>query len=479
MTRVWQRMRSAGLALGFCRSWTKAHASLGLVILAALLVPAYRTSTRASSLEGANVLLIVVDTLRADHLGFYGYGLPTSPFLDKIASRSVVFDDVTSAAPQTVPSVISLMTGVYPSRHGNHYFPETDSIRETTPGLRPTIPAELRLLAEYFRERDYRTAAVVTNPWLLGEYGFDRGFDRYFYLSGRTDASFARGNRVNAEANKLLREFKSEKFFLYLHYMDAHVPYEPPESERKLFTGPAAGRQVLSRNGLLPGASLEDIAYTKALYDAEVRFLDGLIENLFATLHTLELDRSTLVVFTSDHGEELSEHGGFGHGWNLYQDLVRTPLFFSHSKLEPLARRVASPVASVDLLPTLLGLTGAEIPDGLAGESLGGIVMNQSVGSGGRNYLFSELGMAKMVRRGQHKLIRWLNPPREEAFDLVSDPAELAPVATSVGSDTSLGTALRVFLATAPMPAALPAASKNETLDPVTAETLRALGYLN
>jgi arylsulfatase A-like enzyme len=428
-------------------------------------------------LGGANVLMILVDTLRADHLGCYGHPRETSPFLDEFAGESVLFENVTSASSQTVPSMISIWSGVYPRQHGNQYFDQTRSFREPRRGVPPKVPDDTRLMAESFRERGYRTGAVVTNPWMRAEYGFSRGFEEYEYLPEVVKGVYPRGSEVNRVGIDLLRRWREEPFFLYLHYMDVHAPYQPREPYRTQFAGPANGRRVLSWNGPLPQALPRDVEYTHAHYDAEIRGLDDHVRELMLALQSLGLESSTLVIFASDHGEEFHEHGGMGHGSTLYEEVVHVPLLIVHPEIPP--RRVAEPVSSLDLLPTVIDLIGLDgRADPIDGTSLTGLMIGDA-GAGSRpgaRPLFSELGAVKAIRRGGQKVIQWLAKPRLDAFDVTLDPEERHAVVEGAWRD-ELANELSRFLAEGRRGAGLEKPGRDEVVDPETSERLRMLGY--
>lgn len=382
------------------------------------------------------MVILMIDTLRADSLGCYGYPLPTSPFIDEVAERAVVFERASSTASQTVPSVISALSGVYPKQHANQYFFPQRSFRFNKPGTLPKIPSDVPLLAQHFKEQGYQTAAVVTNPWLLPQYGFGRGFDDYHDLWQDARAEREpkpRGGAVNQRARQLLEGFGDRPFLLYLHYMDVHAPYRPPAPYRQQFAGSKKGEMVYL-NGRLPNAKPEDVDFTRSRYDAEVRALDDHIRDLFATLESLGLSSSTLVVLTSDHGDEFHEHSGMGHGTTLYEELVHVPLMFVHPQLS--ARRLEMNASLVDLLPTLLELTGAPPPGACDGMSLAPWVLaGRPDGMSPERLVMGELGEIKSVRRGRHKLIRWLEVPIQRAYDLSVDPGEQDPVAIGSAFD--------------------------------------------
>ena len=443
------------------------------IACAALLASCGRSP--GGSLSEASVLLVVADALRADHLGCYGYDRPTSPFLDELAERAVLFESATGTASHTVPSVLSLLTSARAARHGNLFFPKTQSFRAPRRRVRPAVPEGLDTLAERFRRGGFRTGAVVSNPWLAARYGFDRGFERYLHVAKKTaDRDHVRGGEVNRSARELLEAWRGERFFLYVHYMDAHSPYDPPEPHRSRFL-PARGAYVY-RNGPLPDLSEADLHFTRALYDAEIRSLDDHLRDLFSILDELSLGPRTLVVFTADHGEEFHEHGGMGHGWTLYEEVLRTPLLFVHPALEAHARRIAAPVSALDVHPTVLDLVGESVPGEIDGISLAPWILGPGEPPAERA-VASEMGSLEALRRGRFK---WLREPGADesagVFDLVADPGEQRPrTSAELGVDepwsAPVAPSRNVGIGT-PLPA--PASAEEERLE----RQLEALGYV-
>jgi arylsulfatase A-like enzyme len=459
------------------RSGARALAAALLAGAAALLAcgGAGRGPLGASSL-----VLVVADTLRADHLGCYGHPRPTSPFLDALAERSVLFEDVTSASSHTVPAVLSLLSGLHPHRHGNQYFPETNSLRAPRRRVRPLVPRGIPLLAEELRAGHFATAAVVANPWLRPEYGFARGFDDYRFLHGPEWTAHPSGEEVNAAAGELLERTRARRFFLYLHYMEPHTPYDPPPGPRALFAGGLEGRYVY-RAGPAPEVSPEDLRFTHALYEGEVRALDDRLRELVARIEALGLAGSTLLALAGDHGEEFHEHRGLGHGRTLYEEVTRVPLLLFHPALPGTPSRIRAPAAGVDLAPTLLELMGLPLPRGIDGRSLAPFVLGAAAGEPPADRsILSELGTQAALRRGAHKLIRWRAPGgREDAFDLGRDPAEARPLPEPEGAAWRgpLSAELAGWLRAAAEAEAVAGAAQPAPPDPELERRLRALGY--
>ena len=300
-----------------------------------------------------NVLFIVVDTLRADHLGAYGYHRDTSPRIDELlAGRGVVLEQAWAQAPWTLPSAVSYFTGRYPGEILSGHDLRTEF----------AIPAAVPSLAERFRRLGYRTAGFYANPTLHAGNGFARGFES-FYTPPPTPASLAlHGDTVTERALPWLRSHGGEPFFLYLHYLDPHDPYTAPvvEATGRTPFDPGYGGAV---DGTWPHALFSgdrelpdperDLEHLVALYDSEVAYVDGEIGRLLDALPEAVL-ADTLVVLTSDHGEELLDHGWWKHGITVYEEQLRVPLILRWDGRLPAGARVRRPVELVDLVPTLL-----------------------------------------------------------------------------------------------------------------------------
>jgi arylsulfatase A-like enzyme len=445
---------------------------LALACVGAGLFWFVRKSHAAPSFEGANVVVVMIDTLRADRLGLHPRGQATSPFIDELAERSVNFENATSTAPQTVPSVLSLLSSAYPSRHGNHYFHKTSSFRLPERKTLPQVPDELPLMGELFQARGYRTGAVVTNPWLQAKWGFDRGFDQYEFINR------ARGPVVNETGLRMIDGWNRQRpFLLYLHYMDVHFPRLPLDPFKEVFTAGLPGKNVYGNHGF-PDLTDEDRIYSIAAYDACVRSMDEVLRELMQALEERGLDDSTLVVVVSDHGDEFGEHGGLGHGRTLYQEMLDVPLMFVHPKLEGHARRITEQVSLVDVLPTLVELTGGKVPQELMGRSLvGWILPGEPPPHPTPSPLIAELGFVKMIRDGDRKLIWFQDKDSMEAYDLGEDPGELRPIPQDLAWIANLRTRLRDVLdQTQPVATTQPPVEA-ELDNSELRKSLEALGY--
>ncbi len=322
----------------------------------------------AASQEPArpNVLFILVDTLRADHLTPYGYARDTSPRIARLlADRGVVVETAYSQAPWTVPSAVSYMTSRYPGDllHG--------------PMESYAIPEGVETLAEHFAGKGYETAAFYGNFVLRDANGFGRGFATRYTPPAGPESNLLHADSVNARALPWIRSHQRRPFFLYVHYMDPHDPYDNSEvvDGRSPFypqyRGKLSGQWVhgVYTGGLPLDDPAEDVAHLTALYDTEIHYVDRAIGDLLSALDP-EVLADTLVVLTADHGEELYDHGGWKHGQTLYQEQIRVPLLFRWDRRLPAGRRLAGTVQLLDLLPTLAAAAGSEPSAAWQGRSL-------------------------------------------------------------------------------------------------------------
>lgn len=310
-----------------------------------------------------NLVLISLDTLRRDHLGIYGYERDTSPNLDRLAERGVVFDDAYSHGPNTSTTHHSILTSLYPSVHGVFRHGEL---------LDPNVPT----LPELLEEAGYATAGFVQLPGP----NYSRGFDVYTGLTHY--ASMRRAERFDASLASIgewisgLEE--GTPFFLFVHSYAVHLPYTPPDEYIERFDpdyeGPVSDRvnrdeiDAINR-GEIP-VDEEDLAHVVALYDAEIAALDADLGRLFGAFESMGLMEDTVFVILADHGEEFGDHGRYGlHSHTLYQELIRIPLIVIGPDV-PRGRRVEGPVRQVDVAPTLLEFAGVDPPEHFLGASV-------------------------------------------------------------------------------------------------------------
>ena len=409
------------------------------------------------------VLLVSIDTLRRDHVGAYGYGPPTTPRLDALARESVFCEDAVSSSSWTLPAHLSMLTSVDPGAHGGV---------DMTHGFNHRVPTLTALL----HQAEFATQAVTSHLYVSSVYGLDDGFDHLDFHQDRKATDVA--NR----AIDVLDRIGDRPFFLFLHFYDPHWHYEPPESTRKIFetsyAGTVTGRlQDFSRRSR-ESVTAADLAHLIALYDGEIRYVDDELGHVLDHLRARGLDRGTLVVVTSDHGEEFLEHGSWEHQKTLYEEVVRIPLLFHGPGVTP--RREPSPTSLLDVAPTILAWAGVPTPEPMQGRSLLGAAAGREV-----------YGETDHTVDGTHKVFlragarRWktiLSLDREGAslrgeewYDLSADPGErrraAPPPATA---DAMRRLALERWKAARRRGAGAPAVN----LSPEQRERLRALGYV-
>jgi len=360
-----------------------------------------------------NVVLVVIDTLRPDHLAAYGYGRETAPFISSLAREGVIFDGL-STSSWTKPATASLLTGLLPIRH------QTFSRRDR-------LPAEVTTLAERLKERGYRTVGASANGWVSPTFGFDRGFDTFLLQE-----NFAAGDLVAELLGLLggLKEPLKPPYFLYLHLVDPHLPYDPPRA----WDGgplPAAlrGHPVTLEEVDAPHVRQrppELMARARDLYDGEIREADRGLETAVRWLAGRGLMRGTVLIVTADHGEEMGEHGRMSHGQTLYDEVVRVPLVFHAPHRIPGGRRFGT-ASLLDVVPTLADLIGLRA-GGLDGVSLSGLLRgDRRAVPADHPYLFHldfQDGTALALRDGSKKLVLSGRPYGKELFNLQADPGE-------------------------------------------------------
>jgi arylsulfatase A-like enzyme len=312
--------------------------------------PVVLASPREEPAERPNILFILVDTLRYDRLTPYGYARQTSPEIQRrLADRGAVVVNAYSQAPWTLPSVVSFMTGRYP---GELLGKEMAAY---------AIPQSQVPMAERMAALGYQTGGFIANPTMHAGAGFGRGFRTFYAPPADIDWMRKHADELNRHAVPWLRAHQRRPFFLYVHYIDPHDPYQNPDmiDGRSPFlpgyTGPVAGDWI---HGIYIGRlqlrdPRRDIAHINALYDSEVRYVDARVGELLRALDRAVLGE-TLVVLTADHGEELHDHGGWKHGQTLYEEQIHVPLIWRWDGRIPARSRLGGTVQLVDLLPTLI-----------------------------------------------------------------------------------------------------------------------------
>jgi arylsulfatase A-like enzyme/tetratricopeptide (TPR) repeat protein len=432
---------------------------IGVVVVKLVRRPAWRPGETlhrvwvARGVQKPNVVLVSLDTTRADHLGCYGDAAARTPVIDALATGGVLFTQAASPAPLTLPAHSSMMTGFYPTFHGVR-------LNGTT-----ALSASHTTLAEAFAEQGYQTGAFIGAFVLDGRWGLNQGFrvyDDQFDLKKFKHLDLAGvqrpANEVMDAALHWLDGQKQAPFFAWLHLYDAHTPYEPPEPFLSEFRGRG-----------LPG-----------LYDGEIGFIDTQLARLISWLQTSGLDRKTIVVIVGDHGEGLGSHGEGTHGFFVYDSVVHAPFVVATPFDELHGVRVDSQVSLVDVFPTVLALAGVDSAIKVHGRSLLPQMFQQSVDE--RPYAYAEsmtpglqYGWSELhaLRSAQYKFIQ---APRPELYELTSDPGETTNVyAQHPDVVRDMSKELERLMASTSENAPAPEAAN---LDKETLERLASLGYV-
>lgn len=402
-----------------------------------------------------NVIIVTMDTTRADHLACYGYPLVNTPTLDALAGRGVLFEQCAAASPLTLPSHATIMTGMYPTYHGVRINGNT------------AVSEQQTTLAEVFSGRGYDTGAFIAAFVLDGRWGLNQGFGHYDdsfdlkkYKQLDLGAVQKPGNEILDEALAWLEKEKDRPFFAWVHLYDPHTPYAPPEPFLSEY-----GRQ-----GRGPAA----------FYDGEIAFMDSQIGRLTEWLSTRGLDRRTVVVLIGDHGEGLGSHGEGTHGYFIYDYAVHVPFIVVTPFRELQGVRVASQSRTADVFPTVLELAGIPLPGKVHGRSQVPAMLDPKGAEEASAYSES---MAPNLQFGWSPLhalrtpaYKFIDAPRPELYDLVQDSGEEKDVQNrlpdrAIAMKRELDGLMTETSAGAPTPQAA-------NLDKETVERLAALGYV-
>ncbi len=419
-----------------------------ILILTAL--SALHAAAQTPAKPPLNVVLITIDTLRADHVGCYGYKQIKTPNIDGLAADGVRFERAFAVVPVTLPSHSSMLTGTYPMLSGMHDF----SANKLSP-LQPTLAAVLK-------QAGYQTGAVIASAVLDSRFGLNQGFDFYYdhfdfnrLDEANLDEMERPGNVVADVALDWLGKNSQKKFFLWMHLYDPHFPYHPPEPYSR--------------------------EYAAQPYDGEIAFADEQVGRLLRFLKENGIYRNTVIVLCGDHGESLGEHGEKTHGFFIYNATMHVPLIIRLPE-NAAARTVADPVSLVDLMPTVLSAVGLEIPSQVQGRSLlpelrGGLAARDRA----ERTLYGETFLPRIhfnwseLRGSENTKYHFIDAPRPELYDLAKDPGEVHNLFTekkAVAGEmrSKLAGLIRDYSAGKEL-------AQKTGLDPALMERLKALGY--
>src|SRR6266404_3275004 len=394
-----------------------------------------------------NVVLITIDTLRADHLGCYGYQKIKTPNIDGLAANGTRFTRAFTAVPVTLPSHTAMLTGTYPMLSGMHDFSANK--------LSPQQPT----LATVLKQSGYATGAVVGSAVLDSRFGLNHGFDFYydhFDFSRLEEANLDEmerpGNVVADVALDWLAKNSQKKFFLWMHLYDPHFPYHPPEPYSR--------------------------EYAAQPYDGEIAFADEQVGRLLRFLKEKGIYQNTVIVLCGDHGESLGEHGEKTHGFFIYNATMHVPLII-HLPGKSATQTVSDPVSLVDLMPTVLAATGLDIPSQVQGRSLVPALRGEKIDQD--RTLYGETFLPRLhfnwseLRGAENAKYHFIDAPRPELYDLAKDPGELRnlfPEKKAVAEEmrAKLAGLIREYSAGKEL-------AEKTGLDPALMERLKSLGY--
>lgn len=451
------------------------YSTLTAALAPALLLNGCGASSKRR--KKTNIILVVIDTLRADHLSCYGYQRNTTPNIDAFAGQSIVWKNAISSAPWTLPSVASMLTSQYPSAMGMY-----DKIT--------TIDANVPTLPEMLKQNNYTTHGIVSHALLSARLGFGRGFDHYDEesLFGHQGIS---SPLVTNKAASFLKQKHKNPFFLFLHYFDPHYDYllHKKYNFYKSYKGTVkSGHPILDLWKIRHNLSKDDIKYLASLYDSEIAFTDEYIGVLLNELKKQGLYDDSVIIITSDHGEEFMERGWIGHTTTLHQELIRVPLIIKFPGHK--ARIIDSPVGLVDIVPTLCQYLGLKVPDSLDGKALLDFTLDKPKT---RGPVFSETFNPQVhqpetvkpiafrsIVLGDHKLIFDQITKAKQIYNLSEDPHERNNLSQQQSKENAR---LKALLASwigymNSKQVKGPAQDQTELFTPEQRKKLKALGYL-
>ncbi|OYR68908.1 hypothetical protein DJ79_04615 [Halorubrum ezzemoulense] len=402
-------------------------------------------------MDSENVLLITVDSLRADHVSFAGHDRPTTPFLSSLAEESAVFTDVVANAPNTPSSFPAILTSTHAQMHGGYDY----------------LTAERPFLAEELRRAGYHTLGFHSNPHLGSDHNYDKGFDRFedsaegsqsvaslkdrverrldpdsrlykllrrvwHHLSMSTDTgAYAGAGTISEKAVEWIEtEGSNSNFFMWLHYMDVHYPFTPDrDSLLELGMEPFSKSRIAELNARMQEnpeeLSESEVVDLLALYDGEIRYTDAQIRRVVEVLEANGLLEDTIVILTADHGEAFGEHGQFGHHPELYDELLKVPLLVYGPDVSP--RRVSQQVSLIDLGPTIYDLVGIDTPSKVQGTSFAPLLAGEQI-----DEPVAVITAARddrlACRSSEWKYFWRVDEDTTELYDLTSDPNETTDV---------------------------------------------------
>ncbi len=442
---------------------------LGFVIPALALLAACRwEEPSASRTLDYNVILVSIDSLRADHLGCYGYERETSPHIDRIAANAAVFRNAVSQSAWTLPSHASMLTGLLPSEHGLVFYDNEGLGGKKEFGV---LDEGVTTLAEILKRRGYACLSYNGGAWIDPDFGLGQGFDIYTW-GGR----YFRDNVP--KTIDWIRAHREEKFFVFLHAYDVHPPFVDAPRANSFFDykGPLKLEEITAEK--VESLDSDEYKYLVSQYDAAVLRADDALGGLFAMLEESGLSEKTVLILTSDHGEMLGEHGKWGHIYPLVEELIKVPLIIKVPGGEGISIDRLVP-GTIGILPTVLDILGLREAEGLAKNSLAPLLRGEDLRF---DAVLSDTGRiegpsrCRAVRTEKWKLVSYEESgrePRLELFDLENDPQERRDL--SAQNPAIVRELMKKLLESSGSGVRK---TGKKTVDPRILERLRSLGYL-
>ncbi|MEM9293228.1 MAG: sulfatase [Acidobacteriota bacterium] len=443
-------------------------ALVGVLLVGGLLLSCSAPQSRVSAPKIDNLVVILIDTLRSDHLPSYGYHRNTAPFLGQLADQGIQLQGY-SVSSWTKPSIATMFTAVAPQRH------QAISRSDTLPDNVPYLP-------QLLSEQGFSTATFIGNRNAGRKFGFARGFDTYLQSKHTSKVDGARVTDAALTVTPALSD--SSRYFLYVHYVDPHDPYRPPQPWFE--EGGEREWEYIQPGRIAKGLqqpSPRNLRRMVDQYDGEILDVDQQIQRLLQSMDQQGLLESTLVVITSDHGEEFLEHGELTHGNGLYEEVLQVPfiLWMKGNKLP--SYQTPERFLQIDFLPTVLEALEISVPSiegngAIDGESRWQSILEQQPESYGAAYFHLDLDGAGALAslEGDTKLIHSLEKPHDRLFDLAEDPGELRPTTALIGKSLEKR---RALISHHNRMGILANQRSVETLDDETRRSLIALGYLD
>lgn len=387
--------------------------------------------------KDCNVVFVSFDALQAAHVGCLGYDRDVTPNIDAMAKQSTIFANNYSVASWTVPSTMTWFTGVYPSEHRmvNKYAQYDAKVRKQAK-LKEMAPSIITL-ADILKKQGYVTGGFTGNAGVSGGFGYEQGFDVYYFPKG----VFGGMTGSVPRALDWLKKNREKKFFLFLHGYDVHGQYLPPggydfrfvaKDYDKRYTGSPLEQEILREEGLEKGQltlRAADVAFWRAIYDEKIQRVDAQFGKFLKAYKELGLEKNTIFILTSDHGTEVYEHRRFDHGFTLYDELVHVPLII-HTPGQNESKKVTQNVSSIDIMPTILDLLEIPLSENVKKQLRGGSLKPVINGKKQLREVYSETDYREytykrsVITPDGWKLIYTLEDNTRELFHLSSDPHE-------------------------------------------------------